>query len=47
MPNTDSKVAKATAAVYDWDTFKFEPIRESQVSRAMTRRYFKDLDTYA
>lgn len=30
-----------------WDTFKFGPIRESQVSRAMTRRYFKDLDTYA
>lgn len=30
-----------------WDTFKFAPIRESQVSRAMTRRYFKDLDTYA
>ncbi|KAK8196941.1 thiamine thiazole synthase [Phyllosticta capitalensis] len=30
-----------------WDAFKFTPIRESQVSRAMTRRYFKDLDTYA
>ena len=31
-----------------WETdFKFAPIRESQVSRAMTRRYFKDLDTYA
>ena len=30
-----------------WDSFKFAPIRESQVSRAMTRRYFKDLDTYA
>ena len=30
-----------------WDSFKFGPIRESQVSRAMTRRYFKDLDTYA
>jgi thiamine thiazole synthase len=31
-----------------WDqNFKFAPIRESQVSRAMTRRYFKDLDTYA
>lgn len=30
-----------------WDTFKFAPIRESQVSRAMTRRYFQDLDTYA
>lgn len=30
-----------------WDTFAFNPIRESQVSRAMTRRYFADLDTYA
>lgn len=30
-----------------WDSFKFDPIRESQVSRAMTRRYFQDLDSYA
>ncbi|KAJ4535841.1 thiamine metabolism- protein [Exophiala dermatitidis] len=30
-----------------WDAFKFAPIRESQVSRAMTRRYFADLDRYA
>ncbi|GKZ19861.1 thiamine metabolism-protein [Aspergillus brasiliensis] len=30
-----------------WDNFKFAPIRESQVSRAMTRRYFQDLDKYA
>ena len=30
-----------------WDQFKFAPIRESQVSRAMTRRYFEDLDKYA
>lgn len=30
-----------------WESFKFAPIRESQVSRAMTRRYFQDLDTYA
>jgi thiamine thiazole synthase len=30
-----------------WDTFSFAPIRESEVSRAMTRRYFKDMDTYA
>jgi len=29
------------------DDFKFTPIRESQVSRAMTRRYFQDLDNYA
>lgn len=31
----------------DWDAFSFSPIRESQVSRAMTRRYFADLDSYA
>lgn len=31
----------------NWDAFTFAPIRESQVSRAMTRRYFTDLDTYA
>lgn len=30
-----------------WEAFKFAPIRESQVSRAMTRRYFADLDRYA
>ncbi|KAK2736767.1 thiamine metabolism- protein [Myotisia sp. PD_48] len=30
-----------------WDDFKFGPIRESQVSRAMTSRYFKDLYKYA
>lgn len=32
---------------HDWESFAFAPIRESQVSRAMTRRYFQDLDTYA
>jgi thiamine thiazole synthase len=31
----------------NWEKFTFAPIRESQVSRAMTRRYFQDLDTYA
>lgn len=30
----------------NWDNFKFAPIRESTVSRAMTRRYFADLDKY-
>lgn len=30
-----------------FDGFKFEPITEHQVSRAMTSRYFKDLDEYA
>ncbi|KAJ4364638.1 thiamine metabolism- protein [Neocucurbitaria cava] len=31
----------------NWEAFTFAPIRESQVSRAMTRRYFADLDNYA
>jgi cysteine-dependent adenosine diphosphate thiazole synthase len=30
-----------------WKDFTFQPIRESQVARAMSRRYFNDLDTYA
>lgn len=30
-----------------WESFTFDPIRESQVARAMYSRYFKDLDTYA
>lgn len=30
-----------------WSDFSFAGIRESQVSRAMTRRYFADLDKYA
>ncbi|KAG9685225.1 Thi4-domain-containing protein, partial [Aureobasidium melanogenum] len=31
----------------EWESFTFRPIRESQVSRAMTRRYFADMDKYA
>ncbi|CAI5758800.1 unnamed protein product [Candida verbasci] len=31
----------------DWENFKFAPMRESTVARAMTRRYFEDLDNYA
>ncbi|CAH0058399.1 unnamed protein product, partial [Clonostachys solani] len=44
-------VQKAQVSVDDmhgnWDSFHFAPIRESQVSRAMTRRYFADLDAHA
>lgn len=41
-------MAKSLAELENkWEQFTFAPIRESQVSRAMTRRYFKDLDTYA
>lgn len=43
---TNSKTLDEMAGKWATD-FTFAPIRESQVSRAMTRRYFKDLDTYA
>ena len=43
--NGQSKTLEDFAS--NWDAFTFSPIRESQVSRAMTRRYFQDLDTYA
>jgi thiamine thiazole synthase len=43
--------AVATPTIADmqgnWDTFRFAPIRESQVSRSMTTRYFADLHTHA
>ncbi|THY71647.1 Thi4-domain-containing protein [Aureobasidium pullulans] len=42
---TKSETIEAMAG--DWQSFNFRPIRESQVSRAMTRRYFSDLDKYA
>ena len=49
--NGDMKLTGSVQGLADlaekWDTFKFDAIRESQVSRAMTRRYFHDLDTYA
>ncbi|KAH7385574.1 Thi4 family-domain-containing protein [Phaeosphaeria sp. MPI-PUGE-AT-0046c] len=45
---TANGVAKSLAEMeHNWESFTFAPIRESQVSRAMTRRYFNDLDTYA
>ncbi|CDO93401.1 unnamed protein product [Kluyveromyces dobzhanskii CBS 2104] len=31
----------------DWSDFSFAPIREATVSRAMTSRYFKDMDKFA
>ncbi|SCU85786.1 LADA_0D09648g1_1 [Lachancea dasiensis] len=36
-----------TVKQQDWSDFKFAPIRESTVSRAMTSRYFHDLDKFA
>jgi len=45
----NAKKSKTLEELADkWEqSFTFAPIRESQVSRAMTRRYFNDLDTYA
>lgn len=46
--NHETKVQSTLEALKDnWSAFTFSPIRESQVSRAMTRRYFADLDAYA
>jgi len=36
-----------SAAATPFDNYEFTPIREAKVSRAMTSRYFKDLDVYA
>ncbi|KAH8888630.1 thiazole biosynthetic enzyme [Thozetella sp. PMI_491] len=48
IQNADNDAAKAlTAMMGNWEAFRFAPIRESTVSRAMTRRYFSDLDAYA
>lgn len=42
-----TKAATVSDLLGKWDDFAFAPIRESQVSRAMTRRYFADLDAHA
>lgn len=48
FPINGSKSKTLEELAEKWEQgFKFAPIRESQVSRAMTRRYFNDLDTYA
>lgn len=39
--------ASAAQPPYDLNQFKFNPIRESIVSREMTRRYMTDMITYA
>uniref|UniRef100_A0A0C9RJ48 Thiamine thiazole synthase, chloroplastic n=1 Tax=Wollemia nobilis TaxID=56998 RepID=A0A0C9RJ48_9CONI len=41
------KVVASQAEKYDLGNFRFEPIRESIVSREMTRRYMTDMITYA
>lgn len=46
----ESQVAGHSTAAKDatpFDNYSFAPIREATVSRAMTSRYFKDMDSYA
>lgn len=45
--NFSASKSNADVSFADWENFKFTPIRESTVSRAMTKRYFADLDRYA
>lgn len=40
-------MSAALAASTPFDDYSFDSIRESQISRAMTSRYFQDLDSYA
>ncbi|CAD1812256.1 Thi4 family protein [Candida parapsilosis] len=44
--NLKSNAANGEVKFADWEKFQFAPIRESTVSRAMTKRYFADLDKY-
>ncbi|KAK9323325.1 Thi4 family-domain-containing protein [Lipomyces orientalis] len=46
-PKSAKTLSAPSEAAYKWDTFTFDHIRESTVSRAMTKRYFADLDKYA
>ena len=48
-PCTRASAAKNNGSIQatPYDAHKFNPIREHQVSRAMVRRYFNDLDRYA
>ncbi|KAI3974622.1 hypothetical protein MKX01_029612 [Papaver californicum] len=46
--NSSSSISMSSAnQPYDLTAFKFEPIKESIVSREMTRRYMMDMITYA
>jgi len=47
VPSVNGSTKTVEEMMGDWESFKFAGIRESQVSRAMTRRYFADLDKYA
>ncbi|WOH11752.1 hypothetical protein DCAR_0831243 [Daucus carota subsp. sativus] len=40
-------ITNSLSTPYDLDNFKFSPIKESIVSREMTRRYMTDMITYA
>ncbi|WOG85304.1 hypothetical protein DCAR_0104492 [Daucus carota subsp. sativus] len=45
--NHSSTISAVATPNYDLDNFKFNPIKESIVSREMTRRYMTDMITYA
>eukprot|EP00199_Chlamydomonas_sp_CCMP681_P001835 CAMPEP_0119101316 /NCGR_PEP_ID=MMETSP1180-20130426/402_1 /TAXON_ID=3052 ORGANISM="Chlamydomonas cf sp, Strain CCMP681" /NCGR_SAMPLE_ID=MMETSP1180 /ASSEMBLY_ACC=CAM_ASM_000741 /LENGTH=358 /DNA_ID=CAMNT_0007085425 /DNA_START=53 /DNA_END=1129 /DNA_ORIENTATION=+ len=47
QPSYLSKTQTSNTPATPFDSYSFAPVREAQVSRAMTSRYFKDLDTFA
>ena len=44
---TPRAALEAARCATPFDGYSFEPIRESQISRAMTSRYFADMDAHA
>ncbi|KAG6416515.1 hypothetical protein SASPL_123946 [Salvia splendens] len=46
-PQPPKSASVTMSAAYNLDSFKFQPIKESVVSREMTRRYMTDMITYA
>lgn len=46
-PQNLSITMSSSTASYDLNSFNFQPIKESIVSREMTRRYMMDMITYA
>ncbi|XP_057764859.1 thiamine thiazole synthase 2, chloroplastic [Salvia miltiorrhiza] len=47
LKSAPQSLSVTMSAAYDLDNFKFQPIKESVVSREMTRRYMTDMITYA
>lgn len=46
-PASMAAAVSLSSTTTPFDNYKFAPIKEATVNRAMTRRYFHDMDVYA